>query len=182
MLKKISEKLIYSDSWLDFYQDKIELPNGEKGTYAYAKRQNGVGVVVVSKKGKILLHKEHRYVINDYSWEIQGGGIEKWEGPTEAAVRELKEEAGIKVDEKSLFNLGAFYPLNSFNTELVTIYMVIVDSEELGENETEAGEDLEKRQFFSFDEIFRMIENGEISDLITANAIQLAVRKFEGMS
>ena len=178
MLKKIKEKQMYKDQWVEFYQDQIELPDGSQSTYAYAKRQNGVGVVVVSNQGKILLHKEHRYVIDDFSWEIQGGGIEEGESVAQAAIRELKEEAGIQVIEESLISLGSFYPLHSFNTELVSLFMVVVEDEEIKENMIEESEHLEEHQFFSFDEVFLMIEAGKISDAMTANAVQLAIRKF----
>lgn len=181
MLKKLSSKQLYSDNWLTFHQDEIELPDGSTSTYAYAKRQNGVGVVVVSANQKILLHKEHRYVINDYSWEVQGGGIDWGETPQQAAVREVQEEAGVTISESDLIPLGEFYPLHSFNTELVTFFMVVVESEELGEQATEHGEHLEERQFFSFDEIYEMIETGKINDAATANAVQLAMRRYEEM-
>lgn len=178
MLKKIKEKQIYKDNWLEFYQDEIQLPDGSEGTYAYAKRKNGVGVVVVSKNGKILLHKEHRYVINDFSWEVQGGGIDEGESVAEAAVRELNEEAGIDVGLESLISLGSFYPLHSFNTEKVTLFMVVIDDETIKANTIEQGEHLEAHQFFAFDEVYKMIESGKVNDAMTANAVQLAIRKF----
>lgn len=178
MLKKVKEKQIYKDNWVEFYQDEIEFPDGSQGTYAYAKRQNGVGVVVLSSNGKVLLHKEHRYVINQYSWEVQGGGIDEGESVAEAAVRELREEAGIEVGVDSLVSLGSFYPLHSFNTELVTLFMVVVDDEEIKENMAEQGEHLADHQFFTFNEVYEMIESGKINDSMTANAVQLAIYKI----
>lgn len=179
MLKKIKEKKIYQDNWLEFYQDEVELPDGSLGTYAYARRKNGVAVVVVSENKKILLQKEHRYVINEFSWEIQGGGIDDGESVAEAAVRELKEEAGIEVGEESLISLGSFYPLNSFNTEKVAAFMLIVNDEAIQKNTLELSEDVAERKFFSFDAVCAMIDSGEINDALTANAVQIALRKFE---
>ena len=181
MLKKLKQKQIYSDNWLEFYQDEIQFPDGTEGTYAYAKRKDGVAVVVISNQGKILLQKEHRYVINEFSWEIQGGGIDEDESVAEAAVRELSEEAGIGIDIDSLIILGSFYPSNSFNTEKVSLFMVVIDGEEIHENSTEQGEHLEERQFFTFDEVYMMIDTGKINDALTANAVQLAMRKFKGL-
>ncbi len=178
MLKKIKEKQIYKDNWLKFYQDEIQLPDGSEGTYAYVKRKDGVGVVVVSKNGKIFLHKEHRYVINDFSWEVQGGGIDKDESVAEAAIRELREEAGIDASLESLVSLGSFYPLHSFNTEKVTLFMIVVDDEAIKENTAEQGEHIDAHQFFTFEEVYAMINSGKINDAMTANAVQLAMRKF----
>lgn len=180
MLKKKKSKQIYKDNWVTFYQDEIEFPDGSAGTYSYANRQNGVGVVVVSSSNKILLHKEHRYVIDGFSWEIQGGGIDEGESAEEAAVREVKEEAGISIDVSDVNKIGCFYPLHSFNTELVTLFMVVVDDEVIGEVATEDGEHLEEHRFFTFDEVEAMINGGEINDAMTANAVQIVLRRVEG--
>lgn len=177
MIKKLREKLIYKDKWVEFYQDEIEFPDGSKGTYAYAKRQNGVGVVVVSNSKKILLHKEHRYVIDKFSWEVQGGGIDEGESVAQAAVRELKEEAGIEVTVDALVSLGTFYPLHSFNTETVSLFMVVVDDETIRKNSTELGEHLEDLKFFTFNEVLEMIDSGKINDAMTAHTVQMAMRK-----
>lgn len=177
MIKKISEKQIYSDAWLKLFQDVIVLPNGEKSTYAYVQRKNGVAIVVVSVNNKILLHKEHRYVIQNYSWEIQGGGVDDGESISDAAIRELKEEAGITINSTSLISLGSFYPLHSFNTEKVSLFMVITEGEIIQKISTEVGEHLTDHRFFNFDEIYAMIDSGKINDAMTANAVQLAIRK-----
>ena len=182
MLKKTAQKLIYRDPWLEFFQDEVEFPSGKKGTYAWAKRKNGVGVVVVTEKNRIFLHREHRYVINDYSWEIQGGGIEDGESPVQAAVRELREEAGFVVQESRLVRLGSFYPLHSFNTEHVTLFMVKVREDARIATTVEDGESIDVWKFVSFAEALSMIDKGEINDAFTANAIQMAVRKALGKS
>ena len=177
MIKKLKSNLLYEDKWLKFYQDEIEFPNGEKGTYAWVDRKSGVGIVVVTKDKKILLHKEYRYPIQDYSWEIQGGGIDEGETLEEAAVRELEEETGIKVEESELQNLGVFYPLHSLSTEKGSLFMVIIDKVDVSINNTEHSELIEEQKFFTFDDVYQMIDEGKINDAATANAVQLAIRK-----
>ena len=63
MFKKIQQHTIYQDAWLTFFQDEIQFPDGSLGTYAWAQRKSGVGVVVVTSDKKILLRKEYRYII-----------------------------------------------------------------------------------------------------------------------
>jgi ADP-ribose pyrophosphatase len=178
MFKTLRQHPIYQDAWLEFFQDEIEFPDGSHGTYAWAKRKNGVGIVVVTTDKKILLHREYRYVIKDYSLEIQGGGIDEGETPLQAAVRELKEESGIEVQPESVQSLGAFYPLNSFNTELVTLFMVEVDKAEVSEKLREQSEAIDNLTFFTFDEVLAMIDDGRINDASTANVLQMAIRKI----
>lgn len=181
MFKKINQKSIYKDAWVELFQDEIEFPDGSKGTYAWVNRKNGVGIIVVATDKKILLHREYRYVIDDYSWEVQGGGIDEGETPEQAAVRELQEEAGISVNPNSLQKLGTFYPLHSFNTESVVLFMAVIDSTELGEQQTESAELIDQQEFVSFDEALEMIDSGKVNDAGTANAIQMAIRKYNSL-
>ncbi len=178
MIKKIKQKLIYKDAWLSFYQDKILLPDGTSGTYAWVKRKNGVGIVVITADNKILLNKEYRYVIKDYSWDIPGGGIDAGETPKQAAKRELHEETGLKV--KSLEQMGEFYLLESFNTEMMTLFLTRIGKmKDLTSAKSESSEEMLEQKFVSFKEALEMIDNGQIHDAITANAIQMAIRRVK---
>jgi ADP-ribose pyrophosphatase len=176
MFKKIKQNLIYSDNWLSFFQDEIEFPDHTKGTYAWTDRKSGVGVVVVTPDKKILLNKEYRYVIKDYSWEVPGGGIDEGETPEQAAIRELWEETGIRVDEVE--KLGRIYPLHSFNTEHVTLFLARSEALPLNTHTLESSEHVAEQKFVTFDEALKMIDTGEINDSTTAHVIQMVVRKL----
>lgn len=58
------------------------------------KKTIAVKVVLKSDKGNILLVKP------DYkdTWQLPGGGVEEYEDPKVAAIREAEEETGIKID------------------------------------------------------------------------------------
>jgi ADP-ribose pyrophosphatase YjhB (NUDIX family) len=71
----------------------------------------GVRTVVVDAEGKVLLLR-HTYMPG---WHFPGGGVEKGETAREAALRELKEEAGIEATAESLHLVSihanhAFFP------------------------------------------------------------------------
>ena len=48
------------------------------------------------RKGKVLLVRQYRLIINDLSYEIPGGRIDENEKPEEAAIRECFEETSVK--------------------------------------------------------------------------------------
>ncbi len=176
MYKKLKHKKIYQDKYLSVHQDEVEFSNGAKGTHAWINRIDGVGIVPITPDKKILLIKQHRYVIGEYSWEIPGGGIDKDETPQNAARRELHEETGIKAEKFE--NLGVFYPLNSLNTEKVTNFYCIIEDVSPTNIKSESSEDIAEYRFISFSKALEMIDSGEINDAMTANAIQMVIRKL----
>jgi ADP-ribose pyrophosphatase YjhB (NUDIX family) len=64
----------------------------------------GVGVVAVDDSSRILLVKR-KYPPGAGKWSIPGGHLELGESLSEAAVRELYEETGIKGDPIGIVNI-----------------------------------------------------------------------------
>ncbi|HEX6258919.1 MAG TPA: NUDIX hydrolase [Candidatus Saccharimonadales bacterium] len=62
------------------------------------KKKVAVKVILKSDKGNILLIKP------DYkdTWQLPGGGVEEFEDPKVAAIRETEEETGIKLETADL--------------------------------------------------------------------------------
>jgi ADP-ribose pyrophosphatase len=181
MLKKMNEKKIYSDAWLEFFQDEVQFPDGSMGTYAWAQRKNGVAVVVLTTEQTILLHNEYRYVISGLSWEVQGGGIDANETAEQAGVREVFEESGITITESQLNKLGTFYPLHSLTTEQVALFAVVIEPTAVTTQGTETSEEIIEQRFVPFAEALDMIDTGKVNDAFTAHAIQLAIRRYESL-
>ncbi len=55
-------------------------------------------VVIFDKKGRVLL--SHRRTLD--VWNLPGGSVEFGELPTDAAIREVKEETGLKIKIEEL--------------------------------------------------------------------------------
>lgn len=59
---------------------------------------------LIVRDGKVLL----LYREDEEHWEVPGGKVEEEESPTEAAVREAKEEIGVDVSLEKPFYTGEF--------------------------------------------------------------------------
>ena len=61
--------------------------------------QMAVAALVFNEQGQILLFK-HTY--RRLAWGIPAGGLELWEQPVDAVVREFYEETGMKIEVQRL--------------------------------------------------------------------------------
>jgi ADP-ribose pyrophosphatase YjhB (NUDIX family) len=81
--------------------------------------------IMVEQKGKLLVEKQFRYGANDFIEEFPCGMVEKDEDPLDAAVRELVEETGILLlDKTEVVKLGQTNPNPAFMTNMMHYYYV----------------------------------------------------------
>lgn len=162
--EKISSKLIYEGKILSLYVDEVKLPNGKKSKRECVRHCGGACVLFV-KEGKIALVRQYRYLYGKEIYEIPAGKMDSGEQPDIAAQRELKEETGYKAEVKHLLDI---YPTPGYTDEIIHIYLA-QGGEYVGEKLDE-GEFL-NCQFFTVEEVLKMIESGEICDAKTVLAV-----------
>ncbi|MEM2838997.1 MAG: NUDIX pyrophosphatase [Thermoplasmata archaeon] len=70
-------------------------------------RTKRVVTVILKKNGRILILKRSNKVSSFQGfWSGVSGGINEGETPAEAAIRELREETGVKATESDLISTG----------------------------------------------------------------------------
>lgn len=101
--KPISSKEVFKTKW--FSVDAVSYDAGKEPYYRLS-CVDSVGMVAVTPDQKIILVKQFRPAIGDYSMEFPAGYMGKNELPEKAVKREFKEETGFVCD--SVTYMGSF--------------------------------------------------------------------------
>jgi 8-oxo-dGTP pyrophosphatase MutT (NUDIX family) len=161
-----SEK-VYDSPWISVTKHDVLNPNGNPGVYSVVHFKNiAIGIIVLDNDLNTYIVGQYRYPLKAYSWEIPEGGGKPDVPPLDSAKRELHEETGITASKWT--KIQEMHLSNSVSDEFSIIYL----AQELsfGESEPEDSEKLEVRKL-PFDELYRMLERGEITDSLTVAAI-----------
>lgn len=110
--KLLKQEVLYSKWGKKFCVDTLEMPDGHQLDWAYTKQnQGGTTVIALDTDKNIILVRQFRYTIQEFTYENCAGGIEDHELPSDAAKRELLEETGYATDK--LISLGKYFDLPS---------------------------------------------------------------------
>ena len=79
----------------------------------------GVKTVVFGPDSKILLIQRSDKIPRAHGWDLIGGGVDKGEDPTNAAIREITEETGLSVYD--IQPITTYVSQNDDGDDVVTI-------------------------------------------------------------
>ncbi len=106
---------------IGFRVDEIYLPDGRVRTREYITHPGAVGVLAFETPNKILLVKQYRYPMGEFTYEIPAGKLAKGEDPLDCVHRELEEETGFVA--KKIRKLLTFWPTAAFSQEVIHLYV-----------------------------------------------------------
>jgi len=164
----ISGKEVYDNKWINVTEYDVVNPNGGKGIYGKVHFKNiAIGIVVLDDELNTYLVGQYRFTINEYSWEIPEGGGPLDTDPVESARRELLEETGLVAHKWT--PVLKMHLSNSVSDEHSIIYL----ARNL-EQHTAMPEETEQliARKLPFEEAWRMVEEGLITDAMSVAAIQ----------
>ena len=130
-------------------------------------------VVPVFDDGTVALVRQYRHAAEEFLLEIPAGTLNAGEDPKLGAIRELQEEIGVTAE--NIEKLTEFYVSPGFLTEKMHVF--------LATGLTNVGQKLEADELLtverhSFDELNKMIRNGEITDAKTMLGVMLAEERL----
>lgn len=165
--KRLSRDLVAHGAILDYYQDTIQIPNGNVAKWDFIKHNGAAAVLPVDEKGRLIMVRQYRNALDRYTLEIPAGGLLTPQEPTrDAAIRELAEETGYRA--KSVELLLTIRTTVAFCNEKIDIYLareLTPGSQHLDEDEyVQVGA-------YALEELTQKIYAGEIQDSKTVAAV-----------
>lgn len=163
--KTLKQEYLYRGKVVNLRCDEVFLPNGRCAQREVLEHPGGACVLCV-KDGKVVLVRQYRYPYGEELLEIPAGKLNQGEDPYSAAMRELKEETGLKAN--SLNYLMTFYPSPGYSNEKIYIYEA-QETEEGGQNLDE--DELLSVVYMPVEEALKSIQNGTMKDGKTIAAL-----------
>ena len=164
---QIGREEIFDGVIVHLVRDTVVLPNGSNATREVCLHNGAVCVVPLTDKGEIIMERQFRYPFGKVIWEIPAGKLDKGESDhLEAAKRELREETGYTAEKFTC--IGDFYPSPAILSENIRMY--VAEGLKKGEQDLDEDEFLDVVKV-PFDEVIRMILEGEITDGKTQTAV-----------
>ena len=170
--KTLNSKMIYKNPWMSLREDVAELPDKQTTIYGVVTFGECVGVVPFVDKSHVILVRQYRYVqAENHRWEIPTGGVNAGETLSQAAQRELAEEAGYKAEQ--LVHLCSYYTSKCICDETAHLYMGLnLKRAHATPDETEYLE----RRVFTFEKALHLALEGDIRDSMTLMGLLLTAR------
>jgi ADP-ribose pyrophosphatase len=151
--------------------ESVTLPKGHRLAVEVVRHPGSVVLLPIDAAGDVMLVRQYRHAIGRWMWELPAGTLKKNEDPEKAAARECHEEIGL-IPVK-LERLGAFFPTPGYCDEMMIFFKATaLRAPGAGDDEARPDEDEDiVVKAFAIDELKRLIEIGEITDLKTVAAL-----------
>lgn len=172
-IKRIDRKLIHKGAIIEYYVDRMQLPNGKQADWDFIRHNGAAAVVPVTEDGRILMVSQYRNALERYTLEIPAGGLNPGETTDKAAARELEEETGYASSD--LEPLISIYTTVAFCNEKIDIY--------LARNLVKTHQHLDEDEFlnvgaYRLEELEGMIFEQRIQDSKTVAALMAYKAKY----
>src|SRR5262245_31348258 len=128
-----------------------------------------VNVVALTRDGRLVLVRQFRYGIDEFSLEVPGGVMEAGEDPVAAGLRELREETGFSGAPAKL--LGSVHPNPAIQAN--RCHMILVeDAVKSHDLEWDPDEEIQVTTQ-PVDEVLALARSGGIVHSLVLNALML---------
>lgn len=161
--RTLGREYVYRSPWCAFRVDGVELPGGQAIEYGVLESGGFAAVVAVTGENEVVLVRQWRQPLGQFTLELPSGGVEVGEEAGEAARRELMEEAGYRAE--GLERLTSVHTSTGRSTEVGYVFRcrAVRDGRGPAPEPTEFIRVVE----VPFGEALGMVRDGRISDAAT---------------
>ena len=165
--KTLSNKEIYDNPWINLKEYQVIKPGGGEGIYGKVAFKNlAIGILPIDTEGNTWLVGQYRYTLNEYSWELPMGGVPHGEDAEEGALRELREETGLRAEK--LESLCKIHTSNSVTDEVGIVFLATGLTQ--GETDFDDTEVIVVKKL-PFSKALKWVMDGKITDSLSVGGI-----------
>jgi len=159
----LGSEYLYRNPWCAFRVDEVRLPDGAEIEYGVLESGGFAAIVPVTDDDKVVLVRQWRQPLGDFTLELPSGGVDAREEPETAARRELFEETGYRVE--GLEHLVSVHTSTGRSSEVCHLFRCRAVRDERGPRP-------EQTEFIRvvelpFEEAVKRAANGDITDVAT---------------
>ena len=88
------ERTLYDNPWVRLVKVDVQPPGGERFEHHVVRLQRIALAAVIDAHDQVLMLWRHRFVTDEWGWELPGGIVEAHEDGPASVAREVEEETG----------------------------------------------------------------------------------------
>lgn len=154
----------------DLLQARYRHPvRGTERDFVVVRAADWVNVIALTPDRRLVLVRQFRFGIDDFSLEIPGGVVDAGEDPVAAGLRELREETGYA--GTFVANLGVVHPNPAFQTN--RCHFILVENAVRSQDvEWDADEEIQV-DLRPVEDVLALARSGGITHGLVLNALLL---------
>jgi 8-oxo-dGTP pyrophosphatase MutT (NUDIX family) len=167
--KIVSRRSTRVSSWVEIIEREVEFASGSPvELYHAVGQQDYIAIVAVTPDGRIPIVRQFRPALEQFTWELPAGLVDKGETAADCCRRELMEETGYPA--RAVHALGVYAPCTARLSNRVHSFFVATGAH-APEKKTEAGIEL---KLVTPAELAALIRSGEFTLQLHIGALLLA--------
>ena len=173
MVDILSSEILYRGRVFNLRVETARMRGGHLARWEIIDHPGGVAVVPLDDQERVLLVRQYRPGTGATMIEIPAGTLEVGESAEVAAMRELREETGMRAE--LLEKLTECYLAPGYSTELMHVFLAAGLSPAPLPSDSDEEISVER---MDFDELLLRVNRGEIKDAKTIAGTLLAAQRL----